>query len=112
QQQQRAVTPDRPTMSDFGKSLSNREAGALLAEMGQLADQAIAASRAAESASSVAEVKAGAARVLEAVWGISPGVSGAGTAEVARLGWKERWQVSGAEFDPAFVQRLGSQAPK
>jgi hypothetical protein len=112
QEQPRPVTPDRPTMSDFGKSLSSAQAGALLAEMGQLADQAIAASRAAESAGSVAEVKAGAGRVLEAVWGIAPGVDGAEPAEVARLGWKERWQVSGDEFDPNFVRRLGAEPPR
>ena len=33
-------------------------------------------------------------------------------AEVARLGWKERWQVSGDEFDPNFVRRLGAQPPR
>lgn len=112
QEQPRPVTPDRPTMSDFGTSLSAAQAGALLAEMGQLADQAIAASRAAETAGSVAEVKAGASRVLEAVWGLAPGVSGAEPSEVARLGWKERWQVSGDEFDPNFVRRLGAQPPQ
>ena len=37
QEQPRPVTPDRPTMSDFGKSLSASQAGGLLAEMGQLA---------------------------------------------------------------------------
>lgn len=111
-QQQRPPEHDRPTMSDFGKSLSDREAGALLTEMGQLTDQAVAASRAAENAGSVAEVKAGASRVLEAIWGIPSGVSGAEPGEVTRLGWKERWQVSGTEFDPAFVQRLGSAPPK
>jgi hypothetical protein len=31
---------------------------------------------------------------------------------VARLGWKERWQVSGEEFDPNFVRRLGSAPPR
>ncbi|HEX6069881.1 MAG TPA: hypothetical protein VFZ18_08655 [Longimicrobiaceae bacterium] len=112
QEQPRPVTPDRPTMSDFGKSLSASQAGGLLAEMGQLADEAIAASRAAETAGSVAEVKAGASRVLEAVWGQAPGVSGAEPAEVARLGWKERWQVSGDEFDANFVRRLGAQPPR
>ena len=50
--------------------------------------------------------------MVEAVWGISPGVSGADPSEVERLGWKERWQVSGAEFDPNFVARLGSAPPR
>lgn len=106
------VTPDRPTMSDFGKDLSDSEAGALLSEMRDLLGQALAASRTAEGAGSVAEVKQGAARVVETVWGISPGVSGADASEVERLGWKERWQVSGAEFDPNFVKRLGSAPPR
>jgi hypothetical protein len=112
QEQPRPVTPDRPTMSDFGKSLTAADAGTLLAEIGDLADQALAASRAAESASSVAEVKAGASRVVQAVWGLPTGASGAEASEVERLGWKERWQVSGSEFDPNFVKRLGSQPPR
>lgn len=112
QQAERPVTPDRPTMSDFGKNLTDREAGALLAEMRELLDGALAASRAAGQAGSVAEVKQGAARVVEAVWGIPAGVSGDGAGEVARLGWKERWQVSGAEFDPNFVARLGAEPPR
>ncbi|HEX6926975.1 MAG TPA: hypothetical protein VF167_16240 [Longimicrobiaceae bacterium] len=106
------VAPDRPTMSDFGKDLSDQQAGALLAEMGQLLEQAIAASRQAQSASNVAGVKQGAAQVLQLIWGIDPQVSGAEPAEVARLGWKERWQVTGAEFDPNFVKRLGSAPPR
>lgn len=112
QQAERPVTPDRPTMSDFGKDLTDRQAGALLAEMRQLLEGAVAASRTAESAGSVAEVKQGAARVVEAVWGISPGVSGAEASEVERLGWKERWQVSGSEFDANFVARLGAEPPR
>lgn len=112
QQAEQPVTPDRPTMSDFGKDLTDAQAGALLAEMNDLLRQAIAASQAAATGASVAEVKEGAARVVETVWGISPGVSGAEPSEVERLGWKERWQVSGAEFDPNFVDRLGSAPPR
>ena len=111
QEDEAPVTPDRPTMSDFGKDLSNAEAGGLLGEINDLMAGAVAASRQAEGAASVAEVKQGAAEVLEAIWGIDPGVSGAEPSEVERLGWKERWQVSGDEFDPNFVARLGSEPP-
>ncbi len=106
------VTPDRPTMSDFGRDLSDRDAAALLTEVNDLVQQAIATSRAAENAGSVAEVKQAAAQVVQAVWGIDPQVNGAEPTEVARLGWKERWQVSGAEFDPNFVARMGSEPPR
>lgn len=112
QQAEAPVTPDRPTMSDFGKDLDDGEAGALLAQMNDLLTQALEASREAEGAGSVAEVKEGAARVVEVIWGIDPGVSGAEASDVERLGWKERWQVSGAEFDPNFVERLGAEAPR
>lgn len=105
------VTPDRPTMSDFGRDLSDAEAAALLREVGDLMQGAIAASRGAESAGSVDDVKRGASEVVRAVWGIDPGVAGTDAVEVARLGWKERWQVSGAEFDPNFVSRLGDAPP-
>lgn len=106
------VTPDRPTMSDYGKALSDSDAAALLAEVHDLVQQAITTSRSAENAGSVAEVKQAAAQVVQAVWGIDPQVNGAEPTEVARLGWKERWQVSGAEFDPNFVARMGSEPPR
>lgn len=106
------VTPDRPTMSDFGKDLSDGEAAALLSEIDEVVKQAISTSRAAQSAGTVAEVKQAAAQVVQAVWGIDPEVKGADPTEVARLGWKERWQVSGAEFDPNFVARMGSEPPR
>lgn len=106
------VTPDRPTLSTFGHGLSEREAAALLVEARQLTEQALAASRAAEQASSVAEVKAAAARVAESVWGIPAGVGPDGSGPVDVLGWKERWQVTGAEFDPRWQQRYGTAAPR
>lgn len=112
QQAERAVTPDRPTMSEFGKKLNDQEAGALLSELGGMVDQALAASRTAESAATVADLKQGASRVVELVWGVPTGVAGAAPAPIARPGWKERWQVSGEEFDPAFVARLGSAPPR
>jgi hypothetical protein len=105
-------TPDRPTMSTFGSKLGNREAGALLGEMRQMVQQALATSRAAEQAASVADVKTAAASVVTAVWGIPVSASGDAVVQFDVPGWKERWQVSGAEFDPDFVKRLGSEPPK
>lgn len=100
-------------MSKFGTRLSNAEVRALLGEMQQLAQQALAASRAAEQASSVAEVKAGADRVLEVVWGVpSRYAAGEGADEIRTHGWKERWQVTGGEFDPNFAKRYGTEPPR
>lgn len=108
-----AKTPrDRATVSTFGTKLSDHEAAALLVEMRQLVEQALAASRAAEQASSVAEVKAAADKVFTAVWGIPSGVNGERPAEVQVLGWKERFQVSGEEFDQRWVARYGSKPPQ
>jgi hypothetical protein len=98
--------------SHAGEKLSAAEAGALLGEMRQLTQQALEASRAAERAGSVPEVKQAASRVVEAVWGIPSGVSGDAAAEVEVPGWKERWQVSGAEFDPRWAARNGTNPPK
>jgi hypothetical protein len=105
-------TPDRPTMSKFGSTLGNREAGALLGEMRQLVQQALATSRGAEQAANVAAVKTAAASVLTTLWGIPVSANGDAVVQFDVPGWKERWQVSGAEFDPDFVKRLGSEPPK
>jgi hypothetical protein len=100
-------------MSKFGADLTPAEAGALLLEMRQLTELAVAASRAAEQAQSVAEVKAGAERVLHAIWGLPSGhAPGDGAGEVEVHGWKEQWQVTGGEFDPAFVKRYGAEPPR
>jgi hypothetical protein len=100
-------------MSKFGADLTGAQAGALLLEMRQLADEALAASRVAEQAQSVAGVKAGAERVLQAIWGLPSGhAPGDGAGEINVHGWKEYWQVTGGEFDPAFVQRYGAEPPK
>jgi hypothetical protein len=100
-------------MSKFGQSLSTAEARALLGEMQQLTEQALAASRAAEQAASVADVKAGADRVLRVVWGSATARgAGDGAAEIEVPGWKERWQVTGGEWSPAFGKRNGTSAPR
>jgi hypothetical protein len=105
-------TPDRPTMSKFGRDLSSRDAGALLGEMRDLVQQSIATSRAAEQAASVAAVKTAAAKVLTDLWGIPVSANGDAVVQYEVPGWKEHWQVTGAEFDPAFVARYGSAPPK
>jgi hypothetical protein len=99
-------------MSKFGTGLSRAEARALLGEMQQITEQALAASRAAEQAATVAEVKSGAEKVLAAVWGSAAARGGEGQNEIKVPGWKERWQVTGGEFDAGYAKRLGTLAPK
>lgn len=107
------IEPGPMPMSNFGTRLSHAEAGALLREMRQLTEQALATSRAAEQAPGVAEVKAGAEQVLQAIWGLPSGrPAGDGAGAIRAHGWKERWQVTGAEFDTAFAARLGVEPPK
>lgn len=107
------VEPGPKRMSSFGTRLSNGEAVALLREMQQMTEQALEVSRSAERANAVPEVKAAASRVVETVWGVPSGVSPtAATGEVRSHGWKERWQVTGAEFDPNFVKRYGANPPR
>lgn len=96
----------------FGTSLSRADARALLGEMQQMTEQALATSRAAEQAPSVAEVKSAADRVLRAVWGSATGRGEGNTGEITVPGWKERWQVTGGEFSPNYAKRLGIEPPK
>jgi hypothetical protein len=110
--QDAVIEPGPKPISKWGAGLSNAEAGTLLQEMRGLAEQALAASRAAEQASTVAEVKAAADRVFQAVWGLPSGVMGDGTAEVRQHGWKTHWQVTGAEFDPKWIERYGTSPPE
>ena len=108
-----ARDPGPTPKSSFGTGLSLADARALLGEMRQLTEQALATSRAAEQAASVADVKAAAGRVLQAVWGAAAGRgAGDGAAEIDVPGWKERWQVTGAEFDADYAKRLGTLPPK
>lgn len=105
--------PGMKRMSKFGGNLSDAQAIALLREMRQLTEQAIATSRAGEQGASVAAVKSAANQVFEIVWGHPSGVSAEdGSGAVASLGWKEHWQVNGGEFDPNFVRRYGTQPPR
>jgi hypothetical protein len=98
--------------SSFGTTLTKTEARALLGEMQQLTEQALATSRAAEKAATVAEVKAAADKVLQTVWGAATGRGEGNAGEIRVPGWKERWQVTGAEWAPSYAKRLGTAAPK
>jgi hypothetical protein len=107
-----AKEPGIHTKSVFGTTLSRAEARALLGEMQQLTRQALARSRAAERAASVAEVKAAAGEVLQAVWGSAAARGEGNVAEIRVPGWKERWQVTGGEWAPSYAKRLGTMPPK
>ena len=102
----------RNPKSVFGASLTKAEARALLGEMQQLTEQALATSKAAEGAASVADVKTAAGKVLQVVWGNATAPGDGNTAEITVPGWKERWQVTGAEWSPAYAKRLGTLPPK
>ena len=80
--------------------------------MQQLTQQALATSRSAEKASSVAEVKNAAGKVIQMVWGTATARGEGNTAELSVPGWKERWQVTGAEWSPSYAKRLGTAQPK
>jgi hypothetical protein len=107
-----AKEPGLHPKSAFGTTLSQAEARALLGEMQQLTRQALARTRAAERAASVAEVKAASGEVLQAVWG-SATARGEGNVDEIRVpGWKERWQVIGGEWAASYTKRLGTTPPK
>lgn len=107
-----AKEPGLHPKSAFGTTLSRAEARALLGEMQQLTRQALARSRAAERAASVAEVKAAAGDVLQAVWGSAAARGEGNVAEIRVPGWKERWQVNGGEWAASYAKRLGTAPPK
>ena len=107
-----AKEPGLHIKSAFGTTLSRAEALALLGEMQQLTGQALTRSRAAERAASVAEVKAAAGEVLQAVWGSAAARGEGNVAEIRVPGWKERWQVNGGEWAASYAKRLGTNPPK
>jgi hypothetical protein len=98
--------------STFGANLERADARKLLGEMQRLAEQALATSRGAERASSVADVKTAAGKVIQTVWGSAAARGEGNTAELTVPGWKERWQVTGAEWSPSYAKRLGAAQPK
>lgn len=106
-----AKEPGLKPKSTFGTTLSRSEARALLGEMHQLTGAALARSRAAERAASVADVKAAAGAVLQTVWGSSAARGVGNVDEIRHPGWKERWQVNGGEWAASYTKRLGTVAP-
>jgi hypothetical protein len=100
-------------ISAFGTGLTDAQAVTLLREMRQATEQLLAASRAAEQASSVDQVKTVANQAVEAVWGIPTGIAPGTPAAAVRVpGWKERWQVSGSELpDSGWLKRNGTLPP-
>ena len=90
---------------------SSDDIGAHLTAIKQLSDQAIAASRAAEQAATVADVKTHADAVFETVWGVGSGLADGSTGAAAIHGWKTRWQVDNSEFDEGFAARYGTKPP-
>lgn len=91
---------------------SRREVGPLLQEMTDLAERAVEASRSAERAETVSDVKAAADTVFRAVWGTSSGLTGENAQGASsQHGWKTRWQTSPVAFDSAFAARMGEEGP-
>ena len=90
----------------------NEEVGHYLQEIVQLTEEALEASRQAEEAESVADVKRLSDQVFEAVWGVPSGLAEEGASGAAHMhGWRTRWQTDATEFDSTFVARYGSEPP-
>lgn len=81
--------------------------------MQNLAEKALAASKQAQEAGSVADVKRYSDEVFATIWGIPSGLAeeSAHGAENAH-GWKTRWQVTFSDFDSLFAARYGSRPPE
>lgn len=91
---------------------SDGEVGTLLQEMADRAESALEASRSAERAETVSDVKAAADTVFQAVWGTSSGLTGTDAhGASSQHGWKTRWQTSPVAFDSAFAARMGEEGP-
>jgi hypothetical protein len=86
---------------------------AALQAMQQDTESALEASRQAEQARTVADVKSGADAVFAFIWGLPSGLAAedAEGAEQAH-GWKTQWQVSYDDFDEAFAERYGNAPPE
>lgn len=99
--------------TDARAQTGGEEIGRYLQEIDQLVQQALEASRAAETASSVGEVKVRADEVYETVWGLSSGLADETASGAANVhGWKVQWQVTFADFDSTFEARYGSKPPE
>ncbi len=91
---------------------SSGDIGVHLQAIKQLSEQAMQASRAAEQAAIVADVKAHADAVFETVWGLRSGLADGSKGAAAIHGWKTRWQVDNAAFDEGFAGRYGTKPPE
>ena len=92
--------------------VTNEEVGQYLQEIVRLTEEALEASRQAEEAESVAEVKRFSDEVFEAIWGVPSGLAEEGTSGAAHMhGWRTRWQTDATEFDSTFVARYGAEPP-
>lgn len=89
------------------------EVGTLLQEMMDRTERALEASRSAEQAETVRDVKVAADTVFRSVWGVSSGLTGTdGPGASRQHGWKTRWQTTPAAFDSAFAARMGTEGPE
>lgn len=103
----------QPAYGQQPSEVGPSEVGPYLQEVVQLAEEALAASREAERAETVAGVKAGAETTFQAVWGLPSGLSeGRAGGASNQHGWKTRWQTTPAAFDSAFAARYGTAPPE
>jgi hypothetical protein len=91
---------------------TNEEIAGHLQAIDQLTRDALEASRMAEEATSVADVKSQADRVFAAIWGSSSGIdqNGVGRAEKVH-DWKTRWQSDTDDFELETPDQFGTLPP-
>lgn len=99
-------------MTSAGSSYAQDKIAEYVSEIHSMAEQVLAASDKAASASDVAGVKAGANDIFELIWGAGSNMSGDAEGAVAIHGWKTRWQVDNGHFDEAFAERNGVVPPE
>lgn len=89
-----------------------QDLSAHLTLLGEMAQQAIAASQAAEQAATVADVKAQADRVFALIWGTPSGITvGTLWGGAHAHGWKTRWQVDTDDFELEDPEKFGVLPP-
>ncbi len=77
----------------------------------QLTQQALEASRNAQAAETVADVKRHADAVFTSVWGTPSGIAAGGGGEKVH-GWKTRWQVDTDDFELETPEKFGILPPE
>jgi hypothetical protein len=84
-----------------------------LKAINQLTLEALEASRRAEAASSVADVKTQTETVFEAVWGMPSGLVDEKARGAENVhGWKTRWQVDTDDFELETPEKFGVMPPE